>query len=223
MKILTARNPKPYKGIGMEGMVATWYAKNTAKSIAEFRDLAKRIAAELRPGDSVLEIAPGPGYLAIELAQLGSYRITGIDISHSFARIATENAVRAGVEVKFRQGDAAAPPFSTDAFDFITCRAAFKNFSNPVGALREMHRVLRPGGRALIIDMRKDASDKAIADEVAKMHLGRIDALLTRVTLSALRKRAYSKEDFERMVQAAPFGAADIVEGGIGFEIWLVK
>src|SRR5262249_35453455 len=166
MKISSRRKPKPYKGIGMEGMIATWYAKNTGKSIAEFRELAKRVASGLPPGARVLEIAPGPGYLAIELAQLGPYRITGIDVSHSFLRIAREKAVRAGVEVDFREGDAAALPSAADQFDFIVCRAAFKNFSDPVGALREMHRVLRQGGKALIIDMRSDASDKAIVDEV---------------------------------------------------------
>jgi ubiquinone/menaquinone biosynthesis C-methylase UbiE len=223
MRISAGRKPKPYKGMGMEGMIATWYAKNTGKSIAEFRDLAKRIAAQLRPGDRVLEVAPGPGYLAIELAPLGSYRITGLDVSRSFVRIASENAARARVEVDFHEGDAAALPFAADVFDLIVCRAAFKNFSDPVGALREMRRVLRPGGRALIIDMRSDASGESIADEVAKMHLGRIDAFLTRTTLSALRKRAYSKPDFERMVQATPFGRCDIAEQPIGFEVGLVK
>jgi hypothetical protein len=39
MKISAGRKPKPYKGMAMEGMIATWYAKNTGKSIAEFRDL----------------------------------------------------------------------------------------------------------------------------------------------------------------------------------------
>jgi ubiquinone/menaquinone biosynthesis C-methylase UbiE len=223
MRISAGRKPKPYKGMGMEGMIATWYAKNTGKSIAEFRDLAKRIAAQLRPGDRVLEVAPGPGYLAIELARLGSYRITGLDVSRSFVRIASENAALARVEVDFREGDAAALPFAADVFDLIVCRAAFKNFSDPVGALREMHRVLRPGGRALIIDMRSDASGESIADEVAKMHLSRIDAFLTRTTLSALRKRAYSKPDFKRMVQATPFGRCDIAEQPIGFEVGLVK
>jgi ubiquinone/menaquinone biosynthesis C-methylase UbiE len=223
MRVAAGRKPKPYRGMGMEGMIATWYAKNTGKSIAEFRDLAKRIAAQLQPGDRVLEVAPGPGYLAIELARLGSYRITGLDVSRSFVRIASENAARADVEVDFREGDAAALPFAADVFDFVVCRAAFKNFSDPVGALREMRRVLRPGGRALIIDMRRDASGKSITDEVAKMHLGRIDAFLTRTTLSALRKRAYSRQDFERMVQATPFGRCDIVEQPLGFEVGLVK
>jgi ubiquinone/menaquinone biosynthesis C-methylase UbiE len=207
----------------MEGMIATWYAKNTGKAIAEYRNLAKRIADGLRPGDSVLEVAPGPGYLAIELARLGCYRLAGLDISRTFVRLARENAARGGVEVFFQEGDVAAMPFAADTFDFIVCRAAFKNFGDPVGALREMHRVLRPGGRALVIDMRNDASGKSIKDEVAKMRLGRIDALLTRTTLSALRKRAYSKLDFERMAQAAPFGRCDIREQPLGFEVTLTK
>ena len=204
-------------------MIATWYAKNTGKSIAEFRNLAKGIADGLRPNDRVLEVAPGPGYLAIELARLGPYRITGLDVSRTFVRIARDNAARAEVKIDFQEGDAAALPFDTDAFDFVICRAAFKNFSDPVGAVREMHRVLRSGGKAMIIDMRNDASSKSIVDEVAKMHLGRIDAFLTRTTLSALRRRAFSRLDFERMAQATPFGRCEIVEQPLGFEVTLVK
>ncbi len=219
----TSSQPKPYKGVGMEGMIATWYAKNTAGSMAEFRNLAKRIADGLRPGSCVLEVAPGPGYLAVELARLGAFRIAGIDVSRSFVRIARENAAHAGVEIDFQEGDAAALPFAANTFDFVVCRAAFKNFSDPVGALREMHRVLRPGGKAMIIDMRSDASSKSIADEVAKMHLGRVDAFITRTTLSALRRRAYSRLDFERMAQATPFGACDIAEQPLGFEVTLPK
>jgi ubiquinone/menaquinone biosynthesis C-methylase UbiE len=209
--------------MGMEGVIATWYAKNTGQNIAEFRDLAKRIAAELRPGDHVLEVAPGPGYLAISLRQLGSYRISGLDISRSFVRIARENAARDGVEVEFQRGDAAAMPFAAGAVDFVVCRAAFKNFSDPAGALNEMHRVLRPGGQAFIMDMRRDASGRSIAEETAKMHLGAIDAFLTRTVLSVLKRRAYSKLDFERMVQATPFSRCDILEQPLGFEIRLVK
>jgi len=213
---------KAYKGLPMEGMLATWYAKNTAKLDAEFKACARRISGELTPGAKVLEVAPGPGYLAIELAKLGPYRITGLDISRSFVRIASENAARAGVDVEFRLGDAASLPFPDHSFDFVVCRAAFKNFSDPVAALREMHRVLRPGGKALIIDMRNDASDAAINETVDAMHLGRIDAFLTRATFKhMLRKRAYSRDDFHRMVAATPFGRGDINEAPIGYEVWL--
>jgi ubiquinone/menaquinone biosynthesis C-methylase UbiE len=72
--------------------------------------------------------------------------------------MATANALQAGVSVEFHQGDAALMPFANDTFDFVICRAAFKNFAQPVRALDEMHRVLRPTGRALIVDLSKDAS-----------------------------------------------------------------
>jgi ubiquinone/menaquinone biosynthesis C-methylase UbiE len=143
----TRTRRKAYKGIGMEGPIATWYAKNTGRDMREYRKIAQAVAGRLPGGSSVLEVAPGPGYLAIELAKLGDYRITGLDISKSFVRIARENARRAGVTIDFLRGGAAQMPFPDESFDFVVCRAAFKNFSDPVGALDEIHRVLRPGGK----------------------------------------------------------------------------
>ena len=218
------RTAKAYKGIPMEGMLATWYARNTGKMSEEFRACARRIAAHLSPGAAVLEAAPGPGYLAVELAKLGPYRVTGIDISETFVRIASEHAARAGVDVTFRRGDAALLPFASETFDFAVCRAAFKNFGDPVGALCEMHRVLRPGGSALIIDLRNDVSDEAIDVAVDGMRLDCVNAFLTRATLKhMLRKRAYSRGDFQEMAAATPFRHADIVDDGIGFDVWLRK
>src|SRR5262249_46023775 len=102
---------KPYRGMGMEGIIATWYAKTTRRDYDEFRRCAQGMAGRLPAGSRVLEIAPGPGYLAIELRKLGDYRITGVDISKTFVRIATQNARAAGVDVEFRLGDAQALPF----------------------------------------------------------------------------------------------------------------
>ena len=160
---------KAYKGMGMEGRIARWYAANTGKSMEDFRALARRVAAELAPGSAVLEVAPGPGYFAIELAKLSSYQITGLDISKTFVAIARRKAQEAKVEVDFRQGDASHMFFADETFDFLLCRAAFKNFSDPVGALREMFRVLKPGGRAVIIDLRRDASQKSVNALVDQM------------------------------------------------------
>src|SRR5262245_30839319 len=130
-----ARRKKGYKGLGMEGPIARWYAKTTRRGIEEAKKLAGVLAGRVVEGGGVLEVAPGPGYLAIELAKLGTCRVTGLDISRSFVRMATENAARAGVPVTFLHGDAAAMPFDPDSFDLIVCRAAFKNFTEPVGAL----------------------------------------------------------------------------------------
>jgi ubiquinone/menaquinone biosynthesis C-methylase UbiE len=224
MNIAGSTRRKAFKSLPMEGVIATWYARNTQSQAAEFHVEARRIAARLSPGARVLEVAPGPGYLAIALARIGVRPICGLDISHSFVRIATDNAVRAGVLVDFQHGDAAAMPFADNTFDFIVCRAAFKNFSDPLGALVEMHNVLRPGGEALIIDMRSDATDEAIDTLVDDMKLGPIDAMATRAVFKhSLRRRAYSAAEFQRMAAATPFGTATIEESGIGMDVWLRK
>lgn len=187
-------NKKPYRGLGMEGAIATWYAKNTGRDLTRFIKVAETVSDRVAPGARVLEIAPGPGFCAIEIARTGRYEVTGLDISESFVRIARENARAAGVDVDFRHGNASQMPFPDASFDFVVCTAAFKNFSDPVGALDEIHRVLRPGGRGSIYDLRKDATGREIAGEVQTMNLSPFDAWLTRQTFRfVLLKRAYTE------------------------------
>ena len=215
---------KGYKGMGMEGRIASWYARNTANDMAEFERLAERVTQMIPSGSRILEVAPGPGYLAIEIARRGSYAITGLDISKTFVEIATANARRASVEVDFRHGNASAMPFADDTFDLILCRAAFKNFSQPLEALNEMHRVLRPPGRALIIDLRKDASADDISAYIKDANIGWANSLIYKVTFRYLLiPRAYSKPQFTEMAASSRFGRAEISESGIGFEITLRK
>jgi ubiquinone/menaquinone biosynthesis C-methylase UbiE len=108
-------------------------------------------------GGDMLEVAPGPGYLAIEMAKGTAYRVTGLDVSRMMVELAQRNAAQAGVEVHFRQGSTPTLPFADESFAVLACSAAFKNFSEPHKALEEMHRVLRPGGTALVLDLRKDS------------------------------------------------------------------
>ena len=82
---------KPYRGMAMEGFVARWYARATAIDQPDLERLAQRIAAPLHAGSRILEVAPGPGYLAITLAKHGM-RLDGIDISQTFVDIAIDTA-----------------------------------------------------------------------------------------------------------------------------------
>jgi ubiquinone/menaquinone biosynthesis C-methylase UbiE len=213
---------KPYKGIGMKGPIAHWYARNTINLQSQFVAYAGRIAALLAPGARVLEVAPGPGYFAVELARLGDYRITGLDISPTLVAIARRNAARAGLSIDFRHGDASAMPFEEAEFDFVFCSAAFKNFTQPVRALAEIHRVLKPDARALIVDLRRDAPLPEIDAAVSKMQLSALNSLITRLTFRhLLLKRAYTRPEILRMAEAVPFSSVCVEEMGIGMEIWL--
>jgi ubiquinone/menaquinone biosynthesis C-methylase UbiE len=216
---------KGHKGIGMEGRVAAWYARNTARDMPEFAALAQRVSAGLPAGSRILEVAPGPGYLAIEIARRGNFAVTGLDISHTFVEIAARNAREAHVDIDFRHGNASAMPFPENIFDLVLCRAAFKNFSQPVVAMNEMHRVLRPGGRALIVDLRKDASVDDIDAYIRRSDLGWANSLIYMMTFRyMLLPRAYSRQEFVDMASGSAFaGAAHVDESGIGFEITLQK
>ena len=115
-------------------------------------------------------------------------------------------------------------PFKSESFDFLLCRAAFKSFGAPLGALREMHRVLKPGGRALIIDLRKDSSNESVSQAVDEMKLGTVNRILTKATFRfMLLKRAYTKSDFEQMVADTRFDKVEIRDSLTQLEISLSK
>ena len=222
--MVNTRDQKAWKGQGMEGWVARWYARTRRKDMEDFRREAKRVAERLSSGSSVLEVAPGPGFFSIELAKLGDFRITGLDISETLVEIAKKNARDAGVNIDFRIGNASAMPFEESSFDFVYCSAAFKNFSEPVEALNEMHRVLRPGCEALIVDLRKDVSLDEIDRYVKQSGRSLIDAWMTRWTFRhILLERAYANDEFLNMANQSRFGTCQIEASGIGLAVRFKK
>ena len=215
---------KPHGDRPIEGLMAKWYAANTGEMMQQYVDLANRIAGQLPAGSRVLEVAPGPGYFSIELAKRGSYSITGMDLSRTFVKMATEKAEEAGVRVKFEHGSASNMPFPKESFDFLLCRAAFKNFADPVGALKEMCRVLRPGGSALLIDLSRDAQPDEVSRQVDKMGLSTVNRVLTRLAFKTMLIRsAYSRAEFEQMFAQTDFSHVEIAGDGFGFEITMTK
>lgn len=217
-----ATTQKAYRGPAMEGMVAEWYARITRRDRG-YAQIADALAARLPAGARVLEVAPGPGYLAIELARRG-LRVSAVDISASFVQITEDNAHAARVAVDVRHGNASQLPFPDAAFDAVVCRAAFKNFGDPLGALDETYRVLVPGGQASIIDLRKEATQREIRAEVEAMGLSWLNALWTRLTFRwFLLGKAYAEPALRDLVARSRFGTGEIVRDGIGFDLRLVR
>jgi ubiquinone/menaquinone biosynthesis C-methylase UbiE len=209
--------------MAMEGPIARWYARN-ARRDAEFKKLVSEVIETVPAGSRVLEVAPGPGFLSIELARSGKYQVTGLEISKTFVEIAQANARQANVPVDFREGNAADLPFADATFDFIICTAAFKNFTQPVQAIAEMQRVLRPAGKALIVDLRGNASRDDVYRMVREMNLNRVNALFTRWAFRfMLLKNAYTPEEIRKFVGQTKFRQCDIRTDAVGMEIWLTK
>ena len=222
--MLAQQEKKGYKGLPLSGPLARWYARNTGKHVDDYGRPPRAWPTRLPAGSDVLEVAPGPGYFAVGSPGSGRTAIVGLDISETFVSIATDNARQAGVDVEFRHGNASAMPFDSGSFDFVYCRAAFKNFSEPVKAIAEINRVLKPGGTAVIVDLRKDTTAQEIDNAVSKMGLGPFNGMLTRLIFKhMLLKRAYTEDDFRRMVAETPFARCEITRESIGMEISLHK
>jgi arsenite methyltransferase len=112
---------------------------------------ATRAALALQPGERVLDIGCGPGFLATEMAQeVGpDGRSVGVDPSESMLAIAQR---REPAVAEFRSGDALALPFADGAFDAAVSTQVYEYLPAVEAALSEARRVLRPGGRLVILD-----------------------------------------------------------------------
>ena len=104
-------------------------------------------AAQVGPGTVALDVACGSGRLSAALARRGA-RVVGLDFSREMLLIAR----REQPEVLLMRGDALHLPFPDGTFDAVTIAFGLRNLADPVGGLQEMRRVLRPGGRGVVLE-----------------------------------------------------------------------
>ncbi|WP_069169633.1 methyltransferase domain-containing protein [Streptomyces griseus] len=109
---------------------------------------AAYLLPRLRPGQAVLDVGCGPGTITADLAELVSPgRVTGVDTGRGVLDRAAGVASGRGVDnVEFAVGDVQALDFPDDSFDVVHAHQVLQHVGDPVGALREMRRVCRPGG-----------------------------------------------------------------------------
>ena len=111
--------------------------------------------AEVSPGDSVLDVCCGTGDLAFELAGRVSPggHVVGCDFSEPMLDLAREKAAdRSAESVRFEWADALQLPYDDARFDAVTVGFGVRNFADRDKGLREMARVLRPGGRLVVLE-----------------------------------------------------------------------
>ena len=100
-------------------------------------------------GQSVLDAGCGTGNFSLKLAEMGC-RVTAVDVAEKMMDQARQKAVRAGADIRFLREDMAELPFGDGSFDRVLTMAAFEFLPDPARAVRELLRVLRPGGVLVI-------------------------------------------------------------------------
>ena len=111
-------------------------------------DLIQRWAGD-KPLDA-LDVGCGTAFLALQLARLG-HRAVGVDSTAAMLTVARAKASQAGLGIDFRLADAAELPFAAASFDLLIERHVLWTLPDPAAALTEWARVLRPGGRLILI------------------------------------------------------------------------
>jgi ubiquinone/menaquinone biosynthesis C-methylase UbiE len=134
------------------------------------RWLAIRRAVAMKQAGQAADLGCGPGHLVIELARAAPYsQVTGIDLSDEMLVKAERRARHSGLQerIAFKKGDAAQIPFPDDSLDLVVSTLSLHHWSDPIGVLDEIARVLRcpategsaegqPGGSFLVFDLRRD-------------------------------------------------------------------
>lgn len=217
------RTEKDARSLGSGLLLARWYDRTHRRDMSHVLRHARRIAGLVRPQAKVLEVGPGPGYLSIELARRG-LNVTAVETSQRWIDIARQNAAGAGVEVQFRLSDPAVLPIASGSVDFVVCRAAFKSFAQPVKAMQEMLRVLRPGGMVLLIDLRSDLHLNVVRNYLDGLGIGWPKSwFMLLVFRKVLSKQAYSIAEIEQMAYEAGWVNPKIRRCVMGFEAWVKK
>jgi demethylmenaquinone methyltransferase / 2-methoxy-6-polyprenyl-1,4-benzoquinol methylase len=118
-----------------------------------WRRAAVRLS-EVRPGDRVLDCATGTGDLALAFQRaVGSAGlVVGTDFCGPMLAPAPAKAAAAGLPVRFGQADALALPFRRASFDVCSIAFGIRNVDDPTACLREMARVVKPGGRVVVLE-----------------------------------------------------------------------
>ena len=102
----------------------------------------------------ILDLCTGTGDIALGIAKAGeNYIVTGMDFSPSMLRIAALKAKRLGISgIHWRRGNAMELPYGEETFDAVSISFGLRNCADPEQVLREIFRVLKPGGRCLCLD-----------------------------------------------------------------------
>jgi demethylmenaquinone methyltransferase/2-methoxy-6-polyprenyl-1,4-benzoquinol methylase len=153
----------------------------------------------LKPGMHVLDVACGTGLVAVEAAKIlgTAENITCLDPSEGMLSVARQK-----LSATFVQGRAEALPFADNSFDFLTMGYALRHVTDLEATFREYHRVLRPGGKVLILEVTKPSS--RVGNLFFRIYFGRVYPALTQLFTRSREARDMMRYYWETMDACVP-------------------
>jgi len=164
---------------------------------------------------SMLDVGTGTGRM-LQLLGKDVERAVGFDSSHSMLAVARANLERAEIRgIDLRQGDIYSPPFGNDSFDLIVIHQVLHFLDDPARAIREVSRLLTPGGRLLIVDFAPHSLEFLRSDH-AHLRLGfRADTVETWLAQSGLEVAT------ERTIAPPTSEGTDVLDERLTVSLWL--
>ncbi len=108
--------------------------------------------AEVTKTDDVVDVACGTGDLAMAFCKAGARSVLGIDFTLAMLDIAVTKAQRAGLPIEYRQGDAMNLRLKAASTDIVSIAFGIRNIQIPTKAFEEFYRILKPGGRVIVLE-----------------------------------------------------------------------
>jgi deazaflavin-dependent oxidoreductase (nitroreductase family) len=185
------------------------------------RAILARRASRLCSWRRALDLGCGPGLLVVDLArQAEGLHVTGLDLSEEMLAEGRVYARKTGLTARtdFRRGDGAQIPFPESSFDLVVSSLSLHHWSEPEAVLREVDRVLRPGGAFLIADLRRDLTAPAWLAIWFATHVV-VPAALRRINEPlASRDAAYTLTEVDQMARAVGLSGYRLSAG----PLWLL-
>jgi len=201
------------EGIPWPGTV--FYNAISATSVFQRHyDLVARDILSYCAEGSLLDIGTGPGRLLLKLHQQSPrMRVVGIDTSPSMVAKAQKNMVDAGLSdvIEVREGNAGRMPCADSSFDIVVSTGSIHHWKQPIAALNDVYRVLKPGAYALMYDLVSD-TPVSVLDEMAR-EFGKLKTML--FWLHGFEEAFYSRQNFELLARPALFKEGRIKFVGI--------
>ena len=158
--------------------------------------------ARVRPGERVLDVATGTADVALEFARRTSAGVVaGVDPSPGMLEVARAKCARAGAAIELIEGDALALPLPDSSFDVVTIAFGLRNLPDYAAGVREMARVLRPGGRLLVLEFFPPGGGLRLAGY--RFYLRRVLPALGRIVSGSSEAYGYLARSIDRFVSHA--------------------